>query len=37
VLDAGLAFPLTRIGAFNHRPPTRLLISLTTRLWPWRY
>jgi hemolysin activation/secretion protein len=37
VLDAGLAFPLTRIGAPNRRPPTRLLISLTTRLWPWRY
>ena len=37
VLDAGLAFPLTRIGELNRKPPTRLLISLTTRLWPWRY
>jgi len=37
VLDAGLAFPLTRIGALERKPPTRFLISLTTRLWPWRY
>jgi hemolysin activation/secretion protein len=37
VVDAGLAFPLTRIGLLNRKPPTRLLISLTTRLWPWRY
>jgi hemolysin activation/secretion protein len=36
-LDAGLAVPLTRIGALDRKPPTRLLISLTTRLWPWRY
>jgi hemolysin activation/secretion protein len=37
VLDAGLAFPLNRVGPLNQRPDTRLLISLTTRLWPWRY
>lgn len=37
VLDAGLAFPLTRIGLLDRKPPTRFLISLTTRLWPWRY
>ena len=37
VLDAALAVPLTRIGAFNQRPDPRVLISLTTRLWPWRY
>jgi len=37
VLDAGLAFPLTRIGPFDRKPSTRFLISLTTRLWPWRY
>jgi hemolysin activation/secretion protein len=37
VLDAGLAVPLTRIGPFNHRPGARLLVSLTTRLWPWKY
>lgn len=37
VLDAGLAVPLTRVGPLNQRPDPRLLISLTTRLWPWRY
>jgi hemolysin activation/secretion protein len=37
VLDAGLAIPLTRIGPFDKRPDPRLLISLTTRLWPWKY
>jgi hemolysin activation/secretion protein len=36
-LDASLAFPLTRIGPFNRRPPVRFLVSLTTRLWPWKY
>ena len=34
-LDAALAVPLTRIGIDNRRPDPRLLISLTTRLWPW--
>jgi hemolysin activation/secretion protein len=37
VLDAGLAVPLTRVGLLNQRPDPRLLVSLTTRLWPWRY
>ena len=37
VLDAALAIPLTRIGPFNRRPPVRFLISLTSRLWPWKY
>jgi hemolysin activation/secretion protein len=37
VLDAGLAFPLTRVGPLNRRPDPRLLVSLTTRLWPWKY
>jgi hypothetical protein len=37
VLDAGLAIPLTRLGPFNDRPDPRFLVSLTTRLWPWRY
>lgn len=37
VLDAGLAVPLTRIGPLNKRSDPRLLVSLTTRLWPWRY
>ncbi len=36
-LDAGLAVPLTHIGVLNQKPDTRFLISLTTRLWPWRY
>ena len=36
-LDAGVAVPLTRIGPENHKPKTKLLISLTTRLWPWSY
>jgi hemolysin activation/secretion protein len=34
-LDAALAVPLTRVGIDNKRPDPRLLISLTTRLWPW--
>ena len=37
VLDAGVAVPLTRLGPLNKRPDPRVLISLTTRLWPWRY
>ncbi len=35
-LDATLAVPLTRAGFFAETPDPRLLISLTTRLWPWR-
>jgi hemolysin activation/secretion protein len=35
--DAALAVPLTRIGANNRRPGASLLVSLTTRLWPWQY
>ena len=34
-LDAALAVPLTRVGIENIRPDPRLLLSLTTRLWPW--
>ena len=34
-LDAGLAVPMTRVGIENVRPGPRLLVSLTTRLWPW--
>jgi hemolysin activation/secretion protein len=37
VLDAGLAIPLTRLGPLNQRPDPRFLVTLTTRLWPWRY
>lgn len=36
-LDAALAIPLDRIGLPEKRPDPRILISLTTRLWPWRY
>jgi hemolysin activation/secretion protein len=36
-LDAGVAVPLTHIGPENLKPKTKLLISLTTRLWPWSY
>ena len=35
-LDLTLAVPLTRAGFFAETPDPRLLISLTTRLWPWR-
>lgn len=37
VLDAGLAVPLTHLGPFNAKPDPRFLVSLTTRLWPWKY
>ena len=37
VLDAALAIPLTRIGVPEKRPDPRILVSLTTRLWPWSY
>ena len=36
-LDAALAIPLNRAGIDNRKPSPRLLISLTTRLWPWSY
>lgn len=37
VLDAGLAVPLTHVGPLNRKPDPRFLVSLTTRLWPWKY
>jgi len=37
ILDAAAAIPLTRVGLFDKKPDPRLLISLTTRLWPWSY
>jgi len=38
VLDAALAVPLTRLDPIrDKKPPIRFLISLTTRLWPWKY
>jgi hemolysin activation/secretion protein len=36
-LDAAVAVPLSRVGIDNRKPDPRLLISLTTRLWPWSY
>jgi hemolysin activation/secretion protein len=36
-LETALAKPLTGIGIGNRMPPTRFLLSLTTRLWPWSY
>lgn len=36
-IDATLAVPLTRVGIPAARPDPRILISLTTRLWPWNY
>ena len=36
-LDAGLAVPLSRAGPSDKKPSPRLLISLTTRLFPWQY
>ncbi len=36
-LDTSFAVPMTRVGSPSRRPGPRLLISLTTRLWPWTY
>jgi hypothetical protein len=36
-LDASLAVPLTKVGILDEKPDPRLLVSLTTRLWPWSY
>jgi hemolysin activation/secretion protein len=37
VVDAALAIPLSRVGPLDRRPDPRFLVSLTTRLWPWKY
>jgi hemolysin activation/secretion protein len=34
-VDAALAVPLSHVGLLDEKPDPRLLISLTTRLWPW--
>jgi len=34
-LDLTLAVPLNRAGLQTERPDPRLLVSFTTRLWPW--
>ncbi len=36
-LDTNLAIPLSRVGFADIRPSPRLLVTLTTRLWPWNY
>lgn len=36
-LDVVLAVPLQRAGLLTERPDARLLVSLTTRLWPWSF
>jgi hemolysin activation/secretion protein len=36
-LDTALAVPLTRVGFEDKKPGVRVLVSLTTRLWPWSY
>jgi hemolysin activation/secretion protein len=35
-LDVALAVPLDRAALQAERPDPRLLVSFTTRLWPWR-
>ena len=34
-LDSAIAVPLTHVGLLNEKPDPRVLVSLTTRLWPW--
>ena len=36
-LDVALAVPLRRAGLQTETPDPRLLVSLTTRLWPWSF
>ena len=36
-LDTALAVPLTHVGLENRKPDPRLLVSLTSRLWPWSF
>ena len=37
LLDAAVAVPLTRVGLLDEKPDPRILVSLTTRLWPWSF
>ena len=37
LLDAAVAVPMTRVGLEDRKPDPRILVSLTTRLWPWSY
>jgi hemolysin activation/secretion protein len=36
-LDAAFAVPLNRVAGQIRRPDPKILISLTSRLWPWSY
>jgi hemolysin activation/secretion protein len=36
-LDVALAVPLTRAGLLAEKPDPRLLVSLTTKLFPWSF
>lgn len=36
-LDLILAIPLDRVGLATERPNPRILVSFTTRLWPWSF
>lgn len=36
-IDLALAIPLTRVGLLDERPDPRVLLSFTTRLWPWSF
>jgi hemolysin activation/secretion protein len=36
-LEVSLAVPLERAGLLAKKPDPRLLVSLTTRLWPWSF
>jgi hemolysin activation/secretion protein len=35
--DTALAVPLQRVGLFDRKPDPRILVALTTRLWPWSF
>lgn len=35
--DLALAVPLERVGLFDKKPDPRILLSISTRLWPWSF
>jgi hemolysin activation/secretion protein len=37
LIDAAFAIPLTHVGPLNRKPDPRFLLSVTTRIWPWRF
>lgn len=37
IIDAAFAVPLTHVGPLNRKPDPKFLISVTTRIWPWRF